>query len=48
MRSVYRYGVGIKGDWRLIALFKTKEEAEKYVGWNKFRLANMEVRKIIG
>ena len=44
---IYRYAVGIKGDWRNIALFKTKEEAEKYIKWNKCRCANLELRKLI-
>lgn len=45
---VFKYGVAIKGDWKLIAYFKTKEEAEKYIKWNKCRITNLEVRKIIG
>lgn len=46
-KSIYKYGVGIKGDWRLIAKFKTIEEAKNYISWNKHRLANMEIREII-
>lgn len=45
--KIYNYAVGIKGDWKNIAYFKTKEDAEKYIEWNKKRCANMEVRKLL-